>query len=578
MQTKGMSGGEALLRVLRAMGVETIFASPGSEWAPVWEALARPHTADEMPEYLSFRHEETAVAAAMAWARRTGRLPAVILHTTVGALHAAMAIRGALHERVPMVILAGESIAFGEDGGQDPGAQWLRLLTDLGGPARLMDRCVKWTYGLNTGALLPAVVQRACQLAMTAPRGPVFLSIPMEHQLEVMRNDVPDACHPSVPVPDPAAVDHLVSLIRDAQRPVIVTEGAGRTAVGVERLVALAERIGAPVVEPRNASVRNFPVGHPLHCGAGGTEHIAQVLDGADLVLLIETAVPWHPVSALPAPGTKVAMLGEEPLYPQVPFLGLPAEAIVQGDTAEGLRMILERLGPATGVHPAIARWGVRNDARRAAIRERGRVAGTKEIIDTSWVGHELNAVLPADAIVVNETISHRLELVTQLDRLPPGSFFDAAYGGLGMGLGYALGMKHAERRRPVITLVGDGSFNYNPVVAAFGACEEHALPNLVIVLNNAGYLSQKGGIPHHYPQGFAVQRQTFPGTSILPSPEYAALAAAFGGWGLRVDRPGDLRGAIERGLTEISAGRLAVLDVRLAAVNPAGARVVQEP
>ena len=137
METKGLSGAEALLRLLGQMGVERIFASPGSEWAPVWEYLAKPYGPDErIPAYLSSRHEEVAVGMASGYAKVSGKLPAVMLHTTAGSLKATMALRGALHEQVPMVVLAGESIGFGEEQGDDPGQQWLRLLADVGGPAR----------------------------------------------------------------------------------------------------------------------------------------------------------------------------------------------------------------------------------------------------------------------------------------------------------------------------------------------------------------------------------------------------------------------------------------------------------
>src|SRR5688500_3884077 len=144
-----MTGAEAVLKVLRAMGVERIFASPGSDWAPLWDVLARPHQPGEIPEYVSVRHEETAVGMASGYAKATGKLPAVMLHTTVGTLHAAMALRIARQERVPMVVLAGESITFGEPPAMKVGPQWLRLLTDLGGPARLAEPSVKWSFGLN---------------------------------------------------------------------------------------------------------------------------------------------------------------------------------------------------------------------------------------------------------------------------------------------------------------------------------------------------------------------------------------------------------------------------------------------
>src|SRR3974390_2730879 len=95
--TERMTGAETLLRTLRRMGVEKIFASPGSDWAPLWEALASPSAREEFPEYLSSRHEETAIAMASGYAKATGKLPAVVLPTTVGALHATMGMTAALH-------------------------------------------------------------------------------------------------------------------------------------------------------------------------------------------------------------------------------------------------------------------------------------------------------------------------------------------------------------------------------------------------------------------------------------------------------------------------------------------------
>src|SRR5438067_5939284 len=88
LANEDVSGAEALLRALRAMGVETIFASPGSDWAPLWEALAIPHAPGEFPAYVSTRHEESAVGMASGYAKSTGKLPAVVIHTTVGSLHA----------------------------------------------------------------------------------------------------------------------------------------------------------------------------------------------------------------------------------------------------------------------------------------------------------------------------------------------------------------------------------------------------------------------------------------------------------------------------------------------------------
>src|SRR5437870_5283901 len=229
IETEGLSGADTLLRVLAHMGVDRIFASPGSEWSPVWEAFAKAKAQSEgVPLYITSRHEEIAVGMASGYAKSTGKLPAVMIHTTVGALHATMALRGALHEQVPMVVFTGESLGFGEEPGPDAGAQWLGALADIGGPARLVDRCVKWSYGVNAKSLLPSTIQRACQLAVGSPKGPVFVSIPMEYLFDKMTKN---ASAENVPVPapmaDPAAIEELAAIFANAKNPVIITEEAG---------------------------------------------------------------------------------------------------------------------------------------------------------------------------------------------------------------------------------------------------------------------------------------------------------------------------------------------------------------
>jgi acetolactate synthase-1/2/3 large subunit len=575
MDTKGLSGAEALLRLLRGMGIERIFASPGSEWAPLWEYLAKPYASDEVPVYLSTRHEEVAVGMASGYAKATGKLPAVVIHTTVGALHATMALRAALHERTPMVVLAGESIGFGEERGPDPGQQWLRLLADVGGPARLVEPCVKWSFGVNTPAILPATIQRACQLAMASPAGPVFVSVPMEHLLETMSTDPPAAAaYARPPAADAHAVDELTRLLVAAANPVIVTEEVGRSVRAVEHLVALAERLGAPVVEGWHPGYVNFPRTHPLHGGFGRSVDLVSYIKDADLVFLLASVAPWHPPSAAPGPNTKVVVLADEPFHPHLPFWGYRSDLVVTGEIEPSLAMLRERVEravPSGSRAAASERWRVRNDQRRQTLRDEARASGRQPRVETRWVVHELNEVLPTDAIVVDETITHRIEIHRLLDRLTPGRFFEGCYGGLGTGLGTALGVKAAAPERPVIAVIGDGAFNYNPVLGALGACQEHGLPILIVLFNNSGYLSQKSGIPAHYPDGFAVKSKTFVGTSIAPSPDYAAIARAFGGHGERVEKPADVRAAFTRGLQAIAAGRLALIDVALEPINPGG-------
>ena len=113
--TQRQNGAAAMLEILRNYQVEYLFASPGSEWPPLWEQLAQQKALGQPgPQYVNTRHENLAIGMAMGYAKVTGRLPAVLLHTTVGTLHGAMALRAAYHEQVPMLVCAGESVGFGE--------------------------------------------------------------------------------------------------------------------------------------------------------------------------------------------------------------------------------------------------------------------------------------------------------------------------------------------------------------------------------------------------------------------------------------------------------------------------------
>ncbi|HEV8724234.1 MAG TPA: thiamine pyrophosphate-dependent enzyme [Candidatus Binatia bacterium] len=140
--------------------------------------------------------------------------------------------------------------------------------------------------------------------------------------------------------------------------------------------------------------------------------------------------------------------------------------------------------------------WRARYEVRQAAWKEDAVPRQEQKPIDTRWVTYELAQVIPPDAIVVEETITHRLSIHRYLDMLKPGTFFAGCIGGLGTGTGTALGVKAANPRRPVLCLIGDGAFNYDPGLAALGVCQEHNLPIMIVLYNNYGYHSQKSRAP----------------------------------------------------------------------------------
>ena len=139
-----LDGGDAILEALRNLDVDYIISSPGSEWPSVWEALARQKVNEQPgPSYINCWHETLAVAMAHGYTRMTGRMQAVLLHAGVGVLQGSMGIHGAYQSEVPMLVCSGESTTYGEVAEMDPGPQWLRNLSIVGGPNRLVEPFTK---------------------------------------------------------------------------------------------------------------------------------------------------------------------------------------------------------------------------------------------------------------------------------------------------------------------------------------------------------------------------------------------------------------------------------------------------
>jgi acetolactate synthase-1/2/3 large subunit len=295
-----------------------------------------------------------------------------------------------------------------------------------------------------------------------------------------------------------------------------------------------------------------------------------QLLEEVDLLFCVETVAPAHPPAILSGSKARIAFLGEDPLHSHLPYWGFRSDLSVAGAVAPSLALLVERVAralPRGSRASSSSWWAERNGKAREELRGKGRAAGAADRIESAWVGHELNAVLPEGAIVVDETISHKHEVQRQLERLGRGGFIAASYGGLGMGIATALGAKLAHPERIVTVTIGDGAFFYNPVVASFGAAQELELPLLVVLFNNAGYLSQKMDVVREYPEGWAVRTKRFAGLSIAPRPDYPALARAFGGYGESVERPSDVRAALQRGLDAVAKGKLALIELVLAPI-----------
>jgi acetolactate synthase I/II/III large subunit len=567
MQTRIMDGGDTLIEVLNANGVEYIFASPGSEWPPLWEALSRRKAEGEKaPEYVTCRHEALAVGAAAGYYRSTGKLPAVVMHTTVGTVNAATALRGSLHDGTPMVVVSGESIGYGDMPGKDPGAQWLHELSDIGGPEKLVAPVVKWSSTVRARETLSDTFHRACRIALESPRGPAYVDAPLEIMMEAIETTIADP--PAMEAtfsPDERTLGEIANLLVGAEHPIVITELMGRDPDAVGALVEIAEKLALPVVEAHTVGATNFPTDHPMHQGNLSRPFLAD----ADVVLVLDSPVPWHPPTSGPKSATIINMSPDPELHLR-PYAPFPANITVHADAGPSVRSLAAFVRETDLDDAANARIEARRErltaahkARRSEVTEAALAAKDEDPISPLWAGHAINEAIPDHALLVWELITHRTVMERYLDRRVPGEMLKS-FGGLGQGLPNALGVKTANPDRLVVCLIGDGAFNYNPVLACYGYAQQHGQPFLTIILNNLMYRSQQGSIDRTYPEGVGKDLGPSFITGITPHPDYPKLVEAFGGWGALVTKPDQIVPVLQEAIAKVEAGQSALVDILL--------------
>ena len=565
-----VSGGEILIDLFQSYGIEYIFCSPGSEWVSVWEGLSRRYgQGEKAPKYINCRHEMLAVTMATGYAEVTSRLPAVLLHSGVGPLNGAMAIRAAYLAQVPMIICSGEASDHSDDGEvKAPGPHWLGYLSDIGGPAALVRPYVKWSNTVKSRDALLDSVYRGCQIARTAPQGPVFLSISRELLAKSMPEIkiTPPSPIAVPPEPHPRDLEEAAKQLIESKRPIIITEHAGEKPEAVSKLTELAELLGIPVFECTYPSFANFPKNHPLHMGYDASKALRE----ADTVFIVGGTTPWYPPSAFPRNGARIILLDEAPLHEKLPYWGYHVDLSLTADIGQGLASLVDIIRtkvhkqgrPAPRYRERLEYWRSKHGQMVEQWETEALAGQENKPISSKWFFHMVNKVLPGDSIILDEVVLHSRFLHRYLAE--PNRYFKLLYGGLGIGLGAAAGAKLACQDRPVVFLVGDGTFNYNPVLAGLGLCQEYHLPILVIILNNGGYMAMRQEYHKFCPEGWAVSHKAYLGVDIVPEPDYTKIAEAFDAYGERLEEPGDIEPALNRALQQIARGRAALLDVIL--------------
>jgi benzoylformate decarboxylase len=498
---------EAVFALLREFGLSTVFGNPGSTELPMFR---------EFPpdfRYVLGLHESVVVAMADGFAQARRDAALVNLHSAIGVGHALGSIFTAYKNQTPLVITAGQ---------QARSILPFEPFLYSAEAAQLPKPYVKWSCEPARAADVPAAIARAYYTAMQPPRGPCFVSIPVDDWdrpcLALAARSVSRRT-----AGDPALLAGAAAALRACRRPVLIVGASVARDDAWDETIALAEEHRAAVwVSPMSAR-NSFPERHPLFAGFLPADRAAIVerLAGADLIVVLGAPVFTYHVEGEGAhipPGATLVQLIDDPGA----AAWCPVGTSIVTDLKLGVAALLGSAPASVRAPPEIA-------ARAPPI-------APKALTD-AYVMQQIAALRPADSIVVEEAPSSRGAMHDHLPMLRRDSFHTCASGGLGHGLPAAVGVALARPGRKVIGLLGDGSAMYS-IQGLWTAAQLH-LPVAFIIINNGSYRALEVFGRH-----FGIA--TLPGVH-LPQLDFCALAQAQGVQGLRVERCEDLDAALAR-------------------------------
>lgn len=497
----------AVFALLRDFGMTTVFGNPGSTELPMF----RDFPADF--RYVLGLQESVVVSMADGFAQARGEAALVNLHSAIGVGHGLGSIFTAYRNQTPLVITAGqqarsilpfEPFLYSEQAAQLPKPY------------------IKWSCEPSRAEDVPAAIARAYYTAMQAPRGPTFVSIPVD--------DWERPCAPVTPrrvsreiCADAARLAGAARALNDARRPVIVVGAGVARDDAWDETIALAELHNAPVwVSPMSAR-NSFPEVHRLFAGflPAARAAIVERLTGADMILVLGAPVFTYHVEGvgphIPA-GAALVQLTDDPA------------AAAWCPVGESIVTNLKTAVAALLANPPRTQRAAPPMPVRAPRQEPGRLTDR-------YLLQQIAALRPPGSLIVEEAPSSRGPMHDHLPMLERASFHTCASGGLGFGLPAAVGVALARPDRKVIALLGDGSAMY--AIQGLWSAAELGVPVAFVIVNNSSYRALEEFGSH-----FGISK--LPGVS-LPHLDFSALASSQGVPSLRVEQCSELDAALER-------------------------------
>src|SRR6266436_4405166 len=336
---------EAYLELLKDRGIDIFLGNAGTDFASLVEAFARFESAGgRAPRPMVVPHELVAVSMAHGYYVAGGRPAAVMVHVNVGTANASTGMISAARANVPVLMTAGRTpiTEEGLPGSRDLHIHWAQESFDQ---AAMLREYVKWDYELRNPVQLEAVVDRAFELMLSEPRGPVYLTLPREVLAappgEMTITSPPRRQFRSVRFPDPARIDEAARILARAESPLVLVSAAGIDPRAVTGLLELAEAGAIGVVEA-DPIYMNFSHRHDLHLGYNQSGATNPSVGEADAILVIEADVPWYPALAKPAPGATIIHLGVDPFFSRYPMRSYPCDVPIAATPAAAFPLLAE--------------------------------------------------------------------------------------------------------------------------------------------------------------------------------------------------------------------------------------------
>ncbi|HXP84394.1 MAG TPA: thiamine pyrophosphate-dependent enzyme [Bryobacteraceae bacterium] len=555
-------GSDFMVDVLKTLNIEYLAANPGSTYESLHESLVN-YGKNQMPEFLTCTHEESAVAMAHGYYKIEGQPMMVLIHGTVGLQHASMAIYNAYADRVPIYMLVGNHADAGERGS---GVESYHSANDMGAMVRDF---TKWDDAPQSlGAFAEAAV-RGYKIAMTPPMGPVLIVASHETQSQPAPRTnprIPRLTPTAPPVGETGAVNETAQLLVSAERPLIQAARAARTPEGMKLVTELAELLQAPVSTSERVNIAS---NHPL-TGNGGPGY------QPDVILCLEVGDVSGASRQARARGAKVISITATSLL-------MKSNLQDQGHYGEA---DIEMGADAQATLPSLieaCRKLITADRRRAFQDRGAKVAAAHRQAWTRGV-EQAQAGWDASPVSLGRMCAELWPLIKNEDwslvswdgfigNWPTRLWtFDKHYqylgargaAGIGGGAPSAVGAALANKKhgRLSINIQTDGDLNYGPGVLWTAA--HHKIPLLTIMHNNRGYHAELMLIQQQCGLHNRGEDRAHIGTKLWePNINYAKMAEAYGLYGEGpITDPKDLRAAFQRGIERVKHGEPALIDV----------------